>query len=112
MLVHNAFDLVDDHSAKPHQSLAKVGKLPDLDIRRIGRSNAFDTIGTLSALESFPVVPKECAKGICIAFIGLVHGTVIGLNDYDFITLVLFEFCEQPARYSEMPEVTVLFETL
>ena len=83
-----------DLCALPYQTLAEVGELPDFRIRRIGGKNAPDTIGTLSAFEPFPVIPKECAKGISIALIGLVHGCVIGLNDYDFFTLGLLEFCK------------------
>jgi len=47
-------------------------------------------------LEPLAVVPKEFAKGICIAFIGLVHGRVVGLDDNDFRATALREFGKEP----------------
>ena len=94
MLVDNAFDLVDDSRALRYQMLTEVGELPDLGIVGSSRKNALDAIGTLSALQPLAVVPKECAKGFGIAFIGLVHSGVIGLNDYDFVATGLCEFCK------------------
>ena len=84
MLVDNAFDFVDDSRALLDQMLPKIGELPNLGIRRIGRKNATNTIGTLSAPEPMTVVPKEFAKSVGIAFICLVHGGVIRLDDNNF----------------------------
>ena len=43
-------------------------------------------------LGAAPVIPEEFAKGIGIAFVGLVHGGVFGLNDNDFGASGLREF--------------------
>jgi len=87
MFIDNPFDLIDEQGALSYQTLPDLG---------IGGKNAPDTVGTLSAFEPFPVIPKECAKGICIALIGLVHGCVIGWDDNNFFALGLLEFFEQP----------------
>jgi len=96
MLVENAFDFVDEPRALSYQMLPEVGELPDLGIVRISRKNPTDTIRTLTALEPLAIVPKECAEGVGIAFVGLVHGGVIGLDDNDFRATALLEFGKEP----------------
>jgi len=96
VLVDNAFDLVDGLRAVLHQVLPEVGKLPDLGIGGIGRKNATNAIGALTALEPLAVVPKELAKGVGISFVGLVHGGVFGLDDNDFGASGFLEFSKEP----------------
>jgi hypothetical protein len=57
VFVDQPLDFVDDHRALSHQILPEVGKLPNLNISRIDRKNAANAIGTLSALQPFPVIP-------------------------------------------------------
>jgi hypothetical protein len=96
VLVNDTFDLVDGFRTLLDQILPDVGMLPNLGIGGIGRKNPADTVGTLSALESFAVIPKQLAEDVCIAFVGLVHGGVVGLNDNDFGASGLLEFFKQP----------------
>jgi len=96
MLVDNTFGLVDDPCALLHQVLPKVGELPNLGIFGISRKNPADLVRTLSPLEQLAVIPEECAKGIGIAFVGLVQSGLLGLNDDDFGASGLLELFEQP----------------
>jgi len=76
--------------------LPKIGELSDLGIGGISRKNAADAVGTLSPSEQVAVIPKECTKGICISFVGLVWGGLIGLDDNDLGASGLLEFGKQP----------------
>jgi len=96
VLIQNAFDLIDVLGALSYQMLPEVGELPNLGIGGIGWKNATDAVGTLTALEPLTVVPKKYAEGVCIAFVGLVHSGVIGLDDNDFRTTALLEFGKEP----------------
>ena len=96
VLVENAFDLVDDSCALPHQMLPEVGELSNLGVLRIGRKNASNAIGTLSTAKPIPVIPEQLAEGVGVTFVGFMHGGVIGLNDDDFGTAGFSEFVEEP----------------
>jgi hypothetical protein len=86
----------NSHSALTCQTFPKIGELPNLSIGGVGRKNAPNAIGTLPALEPLAVVPEECAKGIGIAFVSLVHGSIIGLDDNNLVASGLLKLFKEP----------------
>jgi len=96
VFVENAFDFVDDSRSLCYQMLSKIGKLSNLSVLWVSGENAANAVGSLPTSEPFSVVPEEFAEGIGVAFIGLMHGGIVGLNNDDFGAMGLLEFFEEP----------------
>jgi len=96
VFAEQVFDLVDGSRAELSQTLAQAGQLPVFPVPKGWPLNATHTLYRTALQEPPAVDPKKLAKGVGVATVGLLLGTLLGLDQDQLTAAVLRQQLHQP----------------